>query len=73
MVCGVGFHSLDFVHISPSTLIFCPTRSLPGPPSPADFDALADELRGKDPHARIRTAAREALEAMFDSTPATRE
>lgn len=39
----------------------------------AVFDAPPDELRGKDPHARIRKAAKEALEAIFDTTPATRE
>jgi len=39
----------------------------------ADFDALPCELRGKDPHQRIRAAAKDTLDAMYDSNPATRE
>lgn len=48
----------------------CQTLALPGP---ADFDAPPDELRGKEPHGRIRKAAKDALDAMFDLTPASRE
>lgn len=50
----------------PHPLLHCPVLATPCPHD-AEFKGPPDPLRGDEPYRRVRDAAKEALDAIFDS------